>query len=433
MRKLLYPLIIILISACADPSTVNGIPIEETDKGGNTSGDPNAYVQGQGSQDYFSAEDEYQYINILRNSAGMAPLQKDDQLSQAAKNHVQYLLANDVFGHGETLGLPSYTGSNPAQRAIAAGYHTLRVSEGISNGRDVYDGIDKLMSAIYHRFSLLNVEDDRIGMYYQPKDNSSGILVHDMSNSGVNQACTIAASNVSYYQGWCSPDIHVSAKQVNDALSAVAQSNPAMIVWPPENGVDIPPVFFEETPDPLPDYSVSGYPISVQFNPAKVKSVSVSDLRLFDLLQNSYVPLTRLMEESSDPNEVFSAFDFSLFPLKRLEWGREYRVELEYVEDGVQKTYQWTFRTRILNGALTRVDSGTDAISINNQVTNYIYLVPANGTDVITHFNSQFPQSMKLKVDFEDQNTLIVDANGKSGDVINITLNNFRTLKLTIK
>ena len=400
-----------------NPSDTSDIPTDDTAQ----------YISSETSLD-----DPYSYINFLRTQAGMTTLGKQESLAGAALNHANYLKLNETFGHTQSNGLIGFTGVNPGDRAVEQNYSTFKVTEGVANGRTDIDGLDNLMSAIYHRFTLMDNTKDSIGMGYVAIDTNNGILVHNMANDEVNATCERQVAANSYYVGLCSPDFNVSSTEIDSASESRAQLNPELTLWPPENGTDIMPVFYEETPDPLADHSVSGYPVSVQFNSAKVSSAAVSSFQVYNIDEQAYLSSTRLMSETSDPNNIFSSLDFTLFPLQRLEWATEYRVELEYIQDGVNNTKQWVFKTRELDGPLIRLDSSESSAQLSNNKKSYIYIVPTHSTDVISTFVSTYPQTTSVTADFKDSNTLAVTASGGGGDKIEFVLNNSRTITLTL-
>ncbi|MDH5547799.1 MAG: CAP domain-containing protein [Gammaproteobacteria bacterium] len=390
-----------------------------------------------GNTSTVGVEDPYDYINLLRTNAGMIEVTQNSFLVASAVNHAEYLsLNNGIIQHEETLGMPGYTGVHAGDRAVSVGYSTYNVGEGIANSRTQTGAMDNLMSAIYHRFTLFNVTYDEIGIHYvSPQATSLDILVHNMGNSRVNQVCQTesAISSGSYYPDICSPKFNISATVVDGAVNEIAQLNPEMIVWPQQNAVDIPPAFYEETPDPLPNHSVSGNPISVQFNPAKVQNASITAFHLYDESTYSYVLSTHLMDATNDPNGNFSELDFALFPLERLEWGRRYRVELEYQQDGVEKSVMWRFTTRVLDGPVYRLTSKQNDVTISKSGKSFIYFVPKDGTDIMSQFDTAHLSNIDVTVDYVDYNTLSIDVLGNAGDEITVVLNGSRTINVTLQ
>lgn len=435
MKNFFYLCLFVSISACSSFGNDDDPIIESTsDEHGSSfsddigfSGDPTLSL---------SDADPYAYLNLLRSSAGLVSLSTNTELQSAATNHVGFLVKNGYdYGHNEVSNLEGFTGVTPTERVKSVGYKNLQVGEGISVGISSVDAIDSLMSAIYHRFDLLDVKQNEIGMSFVDAGNGSGIFVHNIGNKEVNALCAEqnAVTNEDSYLGACNPDFHVSRADYDAAFQQTVQKNPTLILWPPPGTNDIPPAFFEESPDPLSDYSVSGNPISVQFNPGKVSSAVVSSFLLFDTTENSYVSEVRLMDMSTDPNNRFSDLDFALFPLKRLAWDRTYRVEIEYTQDGVFKTRQWTFSTRSVSGPMVKVAANESSAVIESSIKTYLYFEPKDGTDTIKRYESYSPDGVRMQVSYIDQNTLVTTFTGDSGDSVELTLNESRVINLRIR
>ena len=436
MKKYLYLFFAVFLSACSSFGD-GGTQDDQIESTSADQGSPFSDNTGYNGDPTLSLgnTDPYAYLNILRRSAGLVDFARNTVLEKAAGNHASYIQKNGyAVGHDETFGTNGFTGKSPGDRVAYVGYRSQIVGEGISIGQSSVEAIDNLMSAIYHRFTLLDISFDEVGMGFTTLGKDNNVFVHNVGNNEINQICQAASdiSEINYYTGACEPDFHVSATVIDAANNNVIQQNPQMILWPPPGSNDIPPAFFEEQPDPLPDYSVSGYPVSVQFNKGKVSSALVSQILLFDIAENAYVDNTRMMSKETDPNENFTALDFALFPLQRLAWGHTYRVEAEYTVDGTYKQVQWSFTTRELNGSLVSIAPDESTAVVKNGVKTFLYFEPSDGTDTIKEYKSFFPNNAQLQVSAKDQNTLEISYTGQAGDVIDLTLNSQRTIKITL-
>lgn len=384
----------------------------------------------------------YRYLMSLRRQAGMIDLAKLDALALAASNHTDYLLANPpVIGHAEISGLPKFTGSTPADRAIAAGYSSRYVVEGISDGDSAHKAIDNLMSGIYHRLDLLSFTHDQIGIGLMRQEvgvDGTVMLVHNMGNSKLNTLCqqgqqTLPPGN--YYTNVCATDINIAEAVYNGALTGIRQQNPAIVRWPPENGTDIPPAFFEETPDPLPDYSVSGYPVSIQFNPHYFTAVEVISFELYDEIDQKIE--TRLLDINTDPNPNpdtrLTALEYALYPLQRLKWAGSYRAEVRYSVAGVvQPLESWRFTTRALDVPVITVASDANQIELKSGIEYAIYVPPTNGSSALGSVNVSYPAGMKVFLDYEDQDTLRLTLSGSTGQQASLTFGGGRRLTMVL-
>jgi hypothetical protein len=119
-----------------------------------------------------------------------------------------------------------------------------------------------------------------------------------------------------------------------------------IIIYPYDGEINVRRVFYEERPDPLPNRSESGNPISVTFNPYYVESVEMITFELFES-DGTKVENVLLMDSSNDPNGFFNDTDFALFPLSVLKGSHTYRVRIEYNADGEVDTKEWSFTTKM--------------------------------------------------------------------------------------
>jgi hypothetical protein len=375
--------------------------------------------------------DAYAYLNQIRVKAGMIEFSSNSELEAAAFNHANYLADNKDMGHYESAGTPGFTGVTWSDRAISAGYRSKAVSENVSGGNaNSFDSIDALMSAIYHRFGFLTFDNDEVGIgigkisFTDPTTNSA--YVYKMGNKRLNTLC--AGPNFSgfgsYYYGVCNPDINVEATEFDNAKVMVQGNNPEIVLWPVDGDRSVPPAFFEESPDPLPDYSVSGYPISVQFNPLSFTDVNVTSFRLYRTSDNSEVQPTRLLDQNTDPNGKFSALEFALFPLQRLDWNTEYRVEFQYTASGTQSSLIWYFTTKKLTVPMFTVESSGEILSVPvNQASSFaVYVPPTTSSSEIGRIRYRFPGNVTVNTAFEDGNTLLVNLSATVGDQLTFTM-----------
>ena len=283
--------------------------------------------------------DALTYLNSLRVSAGILPLKNNQILETAAQNHINYLNDRSLSGHYENnLTDPSdfYTGDIPHDRGVFAGYKASFYLENFSSGQDDFNSsIDGLMSAIYHRYGFLHLNIDEIGIGVSDTDNK--LFNYDMGNSLVNKLCdgdSYSGDKEYYYNVCTNNDLKIEVNLYEDSLNSLAKESSDIIVWPPSNSENISPVFYEESPDPLPDSSVSGYPISLEFNSYiyKNNTIFVKNFELYDekdnLVQNMF-----LMNETNDINAKHTPYQFTLFPLNRLEWNSIYKVVVDYSID----------------------------------------------------------------------------------------------------
>jgi hypothetical protein len=392
-----------------------------------------------GSYDSQDLAAGYSYLNQLRIRAGMTEFVANPQLEQAALNHANYLADNFLIGHYELEGTNGFTGIQPNDRVVAAGYRSLLVSENVSSGdTKTIEAINGLMSAIYHRFTFLDFVKNEVGigisLISDPYFHSA--FVFNMGNSEHNQLCqgaNFTGSGV-YYYNICFPNIKISDADFRAVSSGMQDKNPDIVQWPANGDSDVPPAFFEESPDPLPDYSVSGYPISIQFNPFTFTDVGL-EVTTFKLFRGSTeIQLTRLLTKSTDPNKQFSALEYALFPLERLDWNTAYRVEVGYVTLSSADTLTWHFTTRNLGIPLYTVQGEGEEILISPQTKVFAFYVPSTSRfpDIGGGINFRYTSRLTVTTAFEDKNTVRVNISGDVGQWATFYFSGNRSLTVRI-
>ncbi len=382
----------------------------------------------------FASSEGLEYLNHLREQAGLVTLNENSALQLSAQNHSHYLNINETSGHYEDENADGFTGESPSDRAVYAGYYSTGISENVSVGqKDVNQSIDGLMAAIYHRFSFLSLEKDEIGIGVEEEH-----YTFDMGNSLLNDLCqNHTYTEGSYYYNVCAdPDKKIEAESYLDAKDhyKTLASAPDIVMWPPAGGDHIPPAFYDETPDPLPDHDVSGYPISVEFNDAVFPDAPTDlSLRLEDDT-NTTVGSIILMDESNDPEGLFTDHQFALFPQQHLEWGRTYYATLSY-EGSIRR---WCFATQSLSdfGAERVYRIGTIE-DINLTVVagkEYaLYFVPQDEEDRFNGYRISY-NSEEPTIAFIDWNTLLFSVEGDSGESVALTIDerSGQTITLTL-
>jgi hypothetical protein len=361
----------------------------------------------------------YAYLNQIRVRAGMTEFLQNPQLETAAFNHANYLADNLFMGHYESEGSPGFTGVSPIDRTIFAGYHSLLISENISyynEGGSSIVSIDNLMGTIYHRLAFLDFVNNEVGVGIAHVSGYS-VYVYNMGNSEYNALCQEPSfSGIgSFYFNVCEPNIKIEASVFENVAFTAQGNNPNIVLWPADGDNEVPPAFFEEIPDPLPDYSVSGYPISIQFNPLIFsEEINVSEFKLYREQDNSEIQATRLLTESSDPNEKLSGLEYVLFPLERLDWDTAYRVEAKYSNN--LETLKWHFKTKSLGVPLFTVQGEGEVIEISpNSSAFAVYVPPTSDFPNIGSVSYRFYSGMAVDVGFEDANTLWINLSGQLG------------------
>lgn len=376
------------------------------------------------------------YINQLRESVGLNHLATNSALNQSAKNHANYSIINDIQGHFQQEGMPNFSGKSPTERAFIAG-HQARVSEVISYNRaEASLFVDDLMSAIYHRISLLDMTIDQIGIGISTDNKGSvkSAFVANLANQQLAKLCSkqlTATAGERYYKNICQDkQAIIPANAFLNAQEAISKHNPPVIFWPAENST-VPPVFSEETPDPLPDCNVSGYPAHIQINPFYKSKINLveNSFKMYEIKdgQPIKVPLVASMTDLTDHNHQVKAEKpswYAIFPKQRLNWGSEYQAVVQYLEFGKFKTLKWNFNTPTIPNLTVFLSSTANKSPLPIKVgeSKALYFKPAGCVaPKKSNMQTTVAEHIKLEKNFIDGQTIQLNLKSANvGDIITI-------------
>jgi len=349
-----------------------------------------------------------EYLNQLRQNAGLIALKSNKALDKAASSHAKYLIVKQRYGHYEKKSKYA-TGKTPSDRVLKAGYPSTVVMENISvNTSNEIESINNLFSAIYHRFVFLNLDKDEIGFASHSNNKMKSIkqvYVYDLGSSTISKLCEkkYRLSNGEYYlKNICKKRKKmIPQRLIKKSKKEIQKQNSSIILYPYDNQTDVYPAFYNETPDPLPQYKVSGFPVSVQFNPAYYKKIKVKTFKLYDELGKE-IKQTKLLHYKNDKHHKLSKFEFVLMPLARLEYAQNYTVIFEAVVNGKKLKKSWSFKTQDPKERLFRVAKKSETIHVKAGETILLYMVPSHRRDLLKSFRAKG----SLVAKFIDQNTL---------------------------
>jgi len=365
----------------------------------------------------YEKSEAYMYLNEIRRAAGMSTLSENEKLASAAQAHADYLVTNNVSEHAEIPGHTGFTGRTPMARALHAGYDASSVSENISTkNHSGKSSVDGLFSAIYHRFGFLDPSIDQlgIGIAEDPDNSEKNAFVYLMGNSELEQLCNMPGFKGSgkYVYNVCKDPRHrIAEKKFRQALNYNKKHNPEIILYPYDGQTEVPPAFYSETPDPLPDYEVSGFPVSVVFNDYFFKKVHVESFKLFSR-EGKEIESIRFMDRGNDPHRRFTAFQFALFPLERLSYNTQYRAEITYRTGRGTKHLSWSFTTRKLLEKLHIIEGRETTLALDPLRSHILYFRPLGPHDIID--NISFPLNVDIR--FLDNHTVKISPVGSRND-----------------
>lgn len=367
----------------------------------------------------------YHYLNKIREKAGLMALSINPLLEKSASNHLNYLNLNKIISHHESSSQTGYTGTTVSDRVFHVQYPSSSVSENISHeNKNGHDSINGLMSAIYHRIAFLDLLIDEIGAESHQNNNERYSFVYNMGKSWVGKLCNRKEEKTTgkYYTKICKNHRKIKATLFDGEKLERLKKNPPYVIWPPENSQDNPPAFYEEVPDPLPDYSVSGYPVSIHFNPAYFNAPKIITFKI--LLNGQNINNTRLMDNTTDPHKKLTIFDFVLFPLARLEWNGHYQIVIEVQDKQRRQTIKSDFYVRTLPFSVYKMTNNNQTLNVVNGLPVIFYFPPAKKRPYVNNIKWVMPQHGQVQVDMIDQNTMKAHIKGKHCDEIKFTLKN---------
>jgi hypothetical protein len=294
-----------------------------------------------------------EYLNAHRQKSGLIKFKPNKKLNRAAKSHADYLVRQQKNGHYEKKGWKGYTGKTPSDRVLKAGYASKAVMENVTeNAKDYKHSIDILFAAIYHRFVFLNFENDEIGIgtaSTQRKRRVTSAFVYNTGSTEITKLCKrsyLMENNTYYVQNMCKESKKLIPRYLyEEKQEKVRRKNAKIVLYPYPNVKNVLPAFYTENPHPLPGSKVSGYPVTVQFNPLFYKKVKLEKFRLYDA-KGKRIKKVKILTQKSDVNRRLTKLQFALMPLKKLDFGTTYHVKFEAVVDGKKIKKSWKFTTK---------------------------------------------------------------------------------------
>jgi len=261
-----------------------------------------------------AAQDGINWINYRRQQIGESVLSRNTRLDTAAAAHANYLRSNRVVSHEETPGSDGFSGATLADRLNAAGFgfrqtgHAYGEVIAATHSDSGFAAADELITAIYHRFVILEPMSKEAGAADSRALGGSAYFTADIVADGLNQGL----------------------------------GNGNFITYPVANQ-ELVPTFFDndgETPDPVPSRHQVGFPISIHAD-----LVSAVTVQHFSIRPRGGAPLpVQLLTNVTDPNTPQSAA--AIIPLDVLAAATTYDVQFDGAVDGFAVNRNWTFTTQ---------------------------------------------------------------------------------------
>ncbi len=181
------------------------------------------------------------------------------------------------------------------------------------------------------------------------------------------------------YVQLCNEDHKLRTEYVENLTKSAHLKNPEGVIWPVDQAINVQPAFFNEDPHPTPDKVVTGYPISIQFNPSQVQQAVINQFIFERQVRDSYgglawevIPDIRAINAYNDVNQQFTPHQFAWFPEQRLDWNSRYRYTISVQLDGRHVDYSAQFSTTELSAPIVELELDTEEVVIT-QTDFYLF------------------------------------------------------------
>ena len=267
-------------------------------------------------------------LNSFRGAVGLGLVAQNQQLDQAAKNHVNYLLTNSDVNvsaidpatgrplfHIEQQGRAGFTGVQEIDRAKAAGYMGAYVGEsgayGMGNGGAKV--LADLAGGIYHR---------------------QGLMFQEQRDIGISMGGDSSQTTVIEFGYMTTPQ-----RNASDFLG----------VYPADKQANIPLASYPEVPNAYPELTTyeaiqsgASYPINVvskSFTTLTVSTFTVTEQGQVDAMP------ARLFTKDTDPNKLLQSNIAFLVARTAFKPNTTYTVRFVGAVDGAAMSKTWSFTT----------------------------------------------------------------------------------------
>ena len=285
---------------------------------------------------YAGATEELAAFNLLnaeRSRCGFGMLAQNTALDTAAKSHADWSLINNVYSHFENPNIANgFTGVRPPDRATAAGYSPLNVTETFEGqvgrpsitGRGV-NSARSLMSAPYHLFGMMSPYRE-LGVSIRSVNSVTPLIPNGLSNIAVY-------------------DFGVATGADYQIATATTVST-----YPCEGVTGVKPSMHGESPNPVPGRDLAANPLghAILAMVKKGQTLVISSASLTNTATGAAVALRAPVTASNDPNNVLASYGTYMgyvVPDAALAANSSYQATIVGTNDGVAFSRTFTFAT----------------------------------------------------------------------------------------
>ncbi|MDO8728637.1 MAG: CAP domain-containing protein [bacterium] len=263
-------------------------------------------------------------FNGFRKMMGLGLVAQNLKLDQAAANHANYIVVNQIFSHTEDPSKPGFTGVNPQDRTQFSGYAGNDGEMLAGTGGQI--GVRQLMNTIYHR---------------------DGIATQSIIDAGFSL-------NV----GWFKPLV------VENGLGVgLGQNNSSDFVttYPVDLQTDLPLVMSGETPNPFSDIDTTTNDVLTKTtSPVSIYSafgttLAVTSFTVTEAAQTAPLDV-RLITNANDINKHIGTNVVHIVGKAPFKANTKYSVSFIGNVNGVALVKNWSFTT----GASLNIGGGAN-------------------------------------------------------------------------
>lgn len=300
-------------------------------------------------------------IQRARSLAELSRLKENRELARSAQNHADYLARHGGLAHTEDSTLSLFSGVEPEDRAVAAGYASRQVRELAGLNLIGVDSFAALMASVYHRLSVLNPLVNEIGIGVSRNSQGGVVYVINAGHSRWNQLCqqqdVADGASGRGTTGQCADNKEVPLGKVQSLNRSLNMARPEIILWPPDNSMGFPIHLVKELPPPLPGIATPGNALTVQIGTARGRP-EVEFWQLLELSEDGSVKSVAvdLMTPANDRKQLLASGEYALLPLVALKYGTSYRSRLKYLVSGQIYWLEWQFTTRHFSWPVLHLD-----------------------------------------------------------------------------
>lgn len=272
-------------------------------------------------------------LNAERSHCGFGVLAQNTALDTAAKAHADWSLINNYYGHFEdSTVVNGFTGVTPQNRATAAGYSSLSVTETLvgATGQPSVIGLGvnsvrELMAAPYHLFGMMSPYKD-LGISVRSRSSVTPLVANGLSNTAVYDFGV--ATGADY--------------QTADATT--------VSTYPCDGVTGVKPSMKGEFPNPVPGRDLAANPLgqSMLVTVRRGQTLVINSASLINTATGASVTLRAPVTASNDPNNVLAAYGNYMgyvAPDAALDANTSYQATISGTNDGAAFSRTFTFTT----------------------------------------------------------------------------------------